>query len=43
MTVVNAVQERLQRDPDNRRLMQTLGDLFSKDGRYDKALAIYLK
>ncbi|XP_072029867.1 vacuolar protein sorting-associated protein 41 homolog isoform X2 [Amphiura filiformis] len=49
MTIVNAVQERLQRwpqdqiDPDNRRLMQTLGDLYSYDGRYDKALAIYLK
>ena len=43
MTIVNAVKERLQRDPTNPKLMQTLGDLYSCDGRYDKALAIYLK
>ncbi|XP_022090770.1 vacuolar protein sorting-associated protein 41 homolog [Acanthaster planci] len=43
MTLVCAVQDRLLRDPDNRILMQTLGELYSYDQRYDKALAIYLK
>ncbi|XP_033639458.1 vacuolar protein sorting-associated protein 41 homolog isoform X2 [Asterias rubens] len=43
MTLVCAVQDRLLRDPNNRILMQTLGELYSYDQRYDKALAIYLK
>ncbi|XP_071478787.1 vacuolar protein sorting-associated protein 41 homolog [Diadema antillarum] len=43
MTLVSAVTERLTADPENRALMQTLGELYLYDQRYDKALAIYLR
>ncbi|XP_071956402.1 vacuolar protein sorting-associated protein 41 homolog [Antedon mediterranea] len=43
MTIVSAVKDRLRELPDDCILMQTLGDLYSYDKRYDKALAIYLK
>ncbi|XP_063964242.1 vacuolar protein sorting-associated protein 41 homolog [Lytechinus pictus] len=43
MTVVSAVMERLTIDPRNPVLMQTLGELYIYDQRYDKALAIYLE
>ncbi|XP_070565310.1 vacuolar protein sorting-associated protein 41 homolog [Ptychodera flava] len=43
MTIVNAVQERLDRDPEQPILLKTLGELYTYDKRYDRALAIYLK
>ncbi|XP_006824071.2 vacuolar protein sorting-associated protein 41 homolog [Saccoglossus kowalevskii] len=43
MTIVNAVQERLDRDYEHPVLLKTLGELYTYDKRFDKALAIYLK
>lgn len=43
MTVVSAVIEKLTLEPENPILMQTLGELYIYDQRYDKALAIYLE
>ncbi|XP_077978241.1 vacuolar protein sorting-associated protein 41 homolog [Glandiceps talaboti] len=43
MTIVNAVQERLSREPEHKLLLRTLGELYTYDKRFDKALAIYLK
>ncbi|XP_033100786.1 vacuolar protein sorting-associated protein 41 homolog [Anneissia japonica] len=43
MTIVSAVKDLLRKFPDDPILNQTLGDLYSYDKRYDKALAIYLK
>ncbi|XP_067021435.1 vacuolar protein sorting-associated protein 41 homolog isoform X2 [Acropora muricata] len=41
--IISAVQDQLEKSPDNRVLLETLGDLYTRLKRYDKALAIYLK
>jgi len=33
----------LEKDPQNRVLLETLGELYTRLKRYDKGLAIYLK
>ncbi|MBN3324662.1 VPS41 protein, partial [Atractosteus spatula] len=43
MTIVQAVRDRLKKDPENRILLTTLAELFTYDQRYDKALEIYLR
>ncbi|KAG1659621.1 Vacuolar protein sorting-associated protein 41 [Nymphon striatum] len=42
-TIINAVIDRLVYDPENQLLLQSLGDLYSYEMSYDKALAIYLR
>ncbi|KAL5007431.1 hypothetical protein ScPMuIL_016237 [Solemya velum] len=42
-TIVNAVLDRLDRDKHNKILLQTLGELYSYERAFDKALAIYLR
>lgn len=41
--IISAVQDQLEKDPDNRVLLETLGELYTRLTRYDKGLAIYLK
>lgn len=41
--IISAVQDQLDRFPDNRVLLETLGELYTRLTRYDKGLAIYLK
>lgn len=40
--IVQAVQDNLKKDPQNRTLLKTLAELHTYDQRYDKALEIYL-
>ena len=42
-TLVNAVLDKLDRDRNNPVLLECLGELYTYDKRYDRALAIYLK
>ncbi|XP_064614137.1 vacuolar protein sorting-associated protein 41 homolog [Liolophura sinensis] len=42
-TIVNAVLDRLDRDRNDRTLLQSLADLHTYEKRFDKALAIYLR
>ncbi|RMX42402.1 hypothetical protein pdam_00004865, partial [Pocillopora damicornis] len=41
--IINAIQDQLDKDPKNRVLLETLGELYTRLKRYDKGLAIYLK
>ncbi|XP_078703981.1 vacuolar protein sorting-associated protein 41 homolog isoform X2 [Branchiostoma floridae x Branchiostoma belcheri] len=41
--IINAVQTKLETDPQNKVLLRSLAELHTYDKRYDKALAIYLK
>eukprot|EP00058_Branchiostoma_floridae_P023305 XP_002608795.1 hypothetical protein BRAFLDRAFT_125598 [Branchiostoma floridae] len=41
--IINAVQTKLEMDPQNKVLLRSLAELHTYDKRYDKALAIYLK
>ncbi|XP_020616436.1 vacuolar protein sorting-associated protein 41 homolog [Orbicella faveolata] len=41
--IISAVQDQLEKDPQNRVLLETLGELYTRLKRYDKGLAIYLK
>uniref|UniRef100_A0AAY4C312 Vacuolar protein sorting-associated protein 41 homolog n=1 Tax=Denticeps clupeoides TaxID=299321 RepID=A0AAY4C312_9TELE len=43
MTIVQAVNDHLKKDPSNETLLKTLAELYTYDQRYDKALEIYLK
>ncbi|XP_054847633.1 vacuolar protein sorting-associated protein 41 homolog isoform X2 [Eublepharis macularius] len=40
--IVQAVVDRLKKDPQNRTLLKTLAELYTYDQRYGKALEIYL-
>lgn len=42
-TVINVVIDRLCAEPDNPTLLKALGELYTKEASYDKALAIYLR
>ena len=42
-TVINALLERLDRDRTNTYLIRALGDLYSYERQFDKALSIYLR
>ncbi|XP_071158448.1 vacuolar protein sorting-associated protein 41 homolog [Mytilus edulis] len=42
-TVINALLDRLDRDRGNTYLMRALGDLYSYERQFDKALSIYLR
>ncbi|KXJ25131.1 Vacuolar protein sorting-associated protein 41-like [Exaiptasia diaphana] len=41
--IISAVQEQLEKDPKNQVLLETLGEMYTKQKRYDKSLAIYLQ
>ncbi|KAK3752405.1 hypothetical protein QZH41_008609, partial [Actinostola sp. cb2023] len=41
--IISAVQEQLEKDPKNRLLLETLGEMYTRQKRYDRSLAIYLK
>ncbi|XP_078376476.1 vacuolar protein sorting-associated protein 41 homolog isoform X2 [Oculina patagonica] len=41
--IISAIQDQLEKDPENRVLLETLGELYTRLTRYDKGLAIYLK
>uniref|UniRef100_A0A8C9T5J4 Vacuolar protein sorting-associated protein 41 homolog n=1 Tax=Scleropages formosus TaxID=113540 RepID=A0A8C9T5J4_SCLFO len=43
MTIVQAVNDHLKKDPANHTLLTTLAELYTYDQRYDKALEIYLR
>lgn len=41
--IINGILDKLDHDRNNRRLLETLGLLYTHDKRYDKALYIYIR
>lgn len=42
-TIVNATFDQLTKDPKNDYLLESLAELYTRDGKHDKALTIYLE
>ncbi|XP_031573890.1 vacuolar protein sorting-associated protein 41 homolog [Actinia tenebrosa] len=41
--IISAIQEQLEKDPTNRLLLETMGEMYTRQKRYDKSLAIFLR